>query len=41
MPCQIYHRKPKRLQYLAAETAGTTAPQKAGHGAITDKEADS
>ena len=27
------------LQYLAAGTAGTTAPQKAGYGAITDRAA--
>ena len=26
-------------QYLAAGTAGTTAPQKAGYGAITDRAA--
>ncbi len=29
----------ERLQYLAAGTAGTTAPQKAGYGAITDRAA--
>ena len=29
----------ERLQYLAAGTAGTTAPQKAGYGAITSKAA--
>ena len=26
----------ERLQYLAAGTAGTATPQKAGYGAITD-----
>ena len=31
--------KKERLQYLAAGTAGTTAPQKAGYGAITDRAA--
>ena len=29
----------ERLQYLAAGTAGTTAPQKAGYGTITDRAA--
>ncbi|MCX4379943.1 MAG: hypothetical protein OSJ61_27960, partial [Lachnospiraceae bacterium] len=29
----------ERLQYLAAGTEGTTAPQKAGYGAITDRAA--
>ena len=29
----------ERLQYLAAGTAGTTAPQKTGYGAITDRAA--
>ena len=29
----------KRLQYLAAGTAGTTAPQKTGYGAVTDRAA--
>ena len=30
----------ERLQYLAAGTAGTTAPQKTGYGEMTDKAAD-
>ena len=29
----------ERLQYLAAGTEGTTAPQKTGYGAITDRTA--
>lgn len=29
----------ERLQYLAAGTAGITAPHKAGYGAITDRAA--
>ena len=29
----------ERLQYLAPGTAGTTAPQKTGYGAITDRAA--
>ena len=29
----------ERLQYLAAGTAGTATPQKAGYGAITDRAA--